>query len=58
MDKLGIAESTYIKWIMKIKEDTIELQITSSEDLKGKTKNLQILKTNVRNKQSCQTNIK
>lgn len=42
MNKLGIAESTYIKWIMKIKEDTIELQITS-EDLKGKTENLQIL---------------
>lgn len=43
MNKLGIAESTYIKWIMKIKEYTIELQITN-EDLKGKTKNLQILK--------------
>lgn len=43
MDKLGIAESSYIKWIMKIKEDTKELQITS-EGLKGKTENLQILK--------------
>lgn len=43
MDTLGIAESTCIKWIIKIKEDTIELQITS-EDLKGKTENLQILK--------------
>lgn len=43
MDKLGIAESTYIKWIMKIKKDTIELRITS-EDLKGKTEKLQILK--------------
>lgn len=43
MDKLGIAESTYIKWIMKIEEDTIDLQITS-EDLKGETENLPILK--------------
>lgn len=43
MDKLGISESTYIKWIMKIEEDTIELQITS-ENLKGETENLQVLK--------------
>lgn len=43
MDNLGIAESTYIKWIMKIEEDMIEPQITS-EDLKGETENLQILK--------------